>query len=425
MNGENATPPRSGPSVRREPATVAVAGRIVTPSGVIPHGLITIDGQEIRSVGPHPDRPRAPAPTGWVVPGFVDMHVHGGGGHSLTDGDADAARAAAAFHLGHGTTTMVASLVTAPLHVMARAAASCAPLVDDGVLAGVHLEGPYLSPRRCGAHNPAWLRSPSVPEAQTLLDAAAGTVRMVTLAPELPAALTLIEALVARSVVAAVGHTDANYRQTRAAIDAGASVATHLFNACRPVHHREPGPVPALLAAPGVTCELIVDGVHLHEAAVALAASVAGAHRVALVTDAIAAAGAADGRYQLAGRPVDVVGGVARLAPPEGAGEGNGDRAVAALVAGAAAGGTIAGSTLTMDTALRRSVRVGLSIPDAVRAAATNPAAALGLAGVGALVPGYRADLVVLDDDLMVRRVMRRGRWLRDVRQGAADDVPV
>jgi N-acetylglucosamine-6-phosphate deacetylase len=368
--------------------TVVVGGRVVTPDGVLTDGYVRVDGDRIVEVGTG-GRRRATA--AWLVPGFVDGHNHGGGGHTFTAGDPEAARRAAAFHLAHGTTTVLASLVTSPYELMSAATKAFAPLVAEGVLAGIHYEGPYLSHVRCGAQNPAHLREPSTVELSALLEVGGGTVRMVTVAPELPGALDVIRLLVARGVVAAIGHTDATHDQTLTAIAAGASVATHLFNGMRPVHHREPGPVLALLGASGVTCELVADGVHLHDGTLRFAASVSGAGRAALVTDAIAAAGMPDGGYELGGQTVVVADRVARLAGT----------------------GAIAGSTLTMDAAVRRAVHAGLSIVDVVRMASTTPASALGLTDVGALVPGRRADLVALDDDLRVVRVMRGGTWVR------------
>ncbi|MFY1696324.1 N-acetylglucosamine-6-phosphate deacetylase [Solwaraspora sp. WMMA2101] len=370
-------------------------GRVVTPDQVIEQGYLTIDGPTISDVGSTSDTATGSLSdtathTGWLVPGFVDPHNHGGGGHTFTTGDADAARQAAAFHLAHGTTTLLASLVSSPVELMHQAVRAYAPLVADGTLAGLHFEGPYLSVVRCGAQNPAYLRDPEPAELAGLLDLAAGTLRMVTLAPERAGALAAITRLVDAGVVAAIGHTDATYDQTRAAIDAGATAGTHVFNGMRPPHHREPGPVFALLGDDRVTCELIADGVHLHDGTLTFAASVAGPDRVALITDAMAAAGMPDGGYELGGQSVTVTDAVARLTRDS----------------------SIAGSTLTMDAALRRAVTAGIGIVNAVRMTATTPARLLGLAGsVGALAPGLRADLVELDDDLRVRRVMRAGVW--------------
>ncbi|PMR62900.1 N-acetylglucosamine-6-phosphate deacetylase [Verrucosispora sp. ts21] len=367
--------------------TVRVNGKVVTPTGVVRQGCVEVRGDRITAVAEYP----SVRDGHWVVPGFVDIHTHGGGGHTFTTGDADSARAAAAFHLGHGTTSLLASLVSAPFELMRSATSAFAPLVREGVLAGLHFEGPYLSAARCGAQNPQFLRDPSTDELTELIKLGDGAVRMVTLAPERAGALAAIELLTGHGVVAAVGHTDATYEQTRAAIAAGASVGTHVFNGMRPVHHREPGPVVALLSTPNVICELVADGVHLHDGTLTFATSTAGPERCALITDAMAAAGMPDGEYELGGQAVTVADGVARLA---------GD-------------GAIAGSTLTMDAALRHAVAAGIPVPDAVRMVSTTPALAIGLGDqVGALQPGLRADLVVLDNDLNVVRVMRGGTWV-------------
>ncbi|MEV1285933.1 N-acetylglucosamine-6-phosphate deacetylase [Micromonospora sp. NPDC049679] len=366
-----------------------VGGRVVTPRGVLDEGYVEFDGETITAVGEGAVPERVPDGH-WIVPGFVDIHTHGGGGHTFTTGDAESARGAAAFHLAHGTTTLLASLVSSPFALMRQATAAFAPLVRERIFAGIHFEGPYLSAARCGAQNPEHLRDPSVDELTTLIELGDGAVRMVTIAPERPGALTAIEFLTTHGVVAAVGHTDATYDQTLAAVTAGASVGTHVFNGMRPPHHREPGPVFALLGAAGVVCELVADGVHLHRGTIAFAASVTGPDRAALITDAMAAAGMGDGEYELGGQAVVVADGVARLARD----------------------GSIAGSTLTMDAALRQAISAGVSMVDACRMASTTPARAIGLGdSVGALVAGRRADLVHLDDELRVIRVMRGGTW--------------
>lgn len=371
-----------------------VYGRVVTPQAVV-DGYVRIDGDRITEIGSDPGE----AGDHLIVPGFVDIHCHGGGGHTFTTGDADAARAAAGFHLGHGTTTILASLVSSPYELMRAATAAFTPLVADGVLAGIHFEGPYLSEARCGAQNRDHLRDPSIAELTELTGS--GVVRMVTLAPERAGATAAIRLLAERGIVAAIGHTDASYEQTLAAVAAGASVATHLFNGMRPVHHRDPGPIVALLSAPGVVCELIADGTHLHDGALTFAARTAGAGRTALVTDAISATGMADGDYDLGDQRVVVSERVARLSTPDGS------------------LGAIAGSTLTMDAAYRRATGAGMSLVDAARMAATTPAAAIGLASrVGALAPGLRADLVELDAAGHVRRVMRAGSWVATAPHG-------
>ncbi len=363
-----------------------VAGRIVTPERILDPGEIELDGDRIAGV-----RPASSIHSGhFIVPGFVDIHVHGGGGYTFTTGDADEARGTAAFHLRHGTTTALASLVSSPSELMSDAVRAFAPLVAEGLLGGIHFEGPYLSQARCGAQNPRYLRDPSTAELTSLIEAGAGAVRMVTLAPERPGALAAIELLVNNGIVAAIGHTDATYEQTLAGIAAGATVGTHVFNGMRPPHHREPGPVIALLSSSTVVCEFVADGHHLHDGALAFATSVAGPTRTALVTDAISATGIDEGSYDLGGQAVVVSGGVARLAE----------------------GGSIAGSTLTMDAALRRVLSLGTSIVDGAQMASTTPARAIGRTDIGAIAAGMRADLVELSEDFQVVRVMRGGAWV-------------
>ncbi|HEY0697053.1 MAG TPA: N-acetylglucosamine-6-phosphate deacetylase [Micromonospora sp.] len=370
---------------------IRVSGRVVTPTGVVPQGCVEIDGERITAIAEYP----SVRDGHWILPGFVDIHTHGGGGHTFTTGDVESARAAATFHLAHGTTTLLASLVSSPFELMRQATEAYRPLVAERVLSGIHYEGPWLSAVRCGAQNPDHLRDPSLDEINTLLDLADGAVRMVTIAPERAGALDAIKLLTSRGVVAAIGHTDATWDQTRAGVEAGATVGTHVFNGMRPPHHREPGPVFALLASPDVICELVADGVHLHDGTLCFSAGVTGPDRAALITDAMAAAGMPDGDYELGGQAVVVADGVARIAGTDGT------------------PGAIAGSTLTMDAALRRAVGAGVALPDACRMVATTPARAIGLGDqVGALVAGLRADLVVLDDDLRVVRVMRGGAWV-------------
>src|SRR3954464_10844448 len=249
-----------------------------------------------------------------VVPGFVDTHLLGGGGASLSSAERGETATAVAFHRRHGTTTLVASLVTAGPEDLLRQVAALADDVRTGVLDGIHLEGPWLSTQRCGAHQPSLMRDPDPAEIDRVLEAGGGTIRMVTIAPERDGATAAIRQIVDAGVVAAIGHTEASYEQTRAAIDAGATVGTHLFNAMRPINTREPGPVVALLEDPRVTVELITDGVHVDPALYRHVARSVGVDRVSLVTDSMAAAGMSDGRYWLGPVRVEVVDGVARVA---------------------------------------------------------------------------------------------------------------
>jgi N-acetylglucosamine-6-phosphate deacetylase len=384
-------------------------GRVVTPGGVLSPGWIRVAGTLIDAVGSgHPgEQPAVDLRGQWVLPGFVDMHVHGGGGASFTEGTSDKARRAAHFHRAQGSTTMLASLVTAPVAELEARAAMLAGLADEGLIAGLHLEGPFLSPARRGAQDPRHMLAPDVAVFERLCAAARGHLRIITLAPELPGAIQVIEAATRAGVTVAVGHTDATADVTLAAVDSGATHATHLFNGMRPLHHREPGAVGALLDRDEVTCEVIADGVHLHDIAIRLAARAAGPGRLVLVSDAMAAAGMPDGRYQLGSMRVTVAGGVARLLEDPGQ-VGDPARSDAAAREGA-----IAGSTATLADVARHAIAVGLPVPDVAAAASTTPARMLGLADrTGALRPGLAADLVLCDDDFRPRAVMRQGQWL-------------
>ncbi|GAA3759518.1 N-acetylglucosamine-6-phosphate deacetylase [Spinactinospora alkalitolerans] len=369
--------------------------RLVTPDGVT-EGWLRTEGGRIAALGPG----RPPREAGdqtdlggrWVLPGTVDIHVHGGAGASFTDADPERARSVVEFNRSHGVTTVVGGLVSATPEDTLAQVTTLAELADAGELDGVYLEGPYIAASKCGAHDPALLRDPDPAEFDRLLKAGRGHIRMITIAPELPGAPELIRAAVAEGVVAAVGHTEATYDQARAAFDAGATVATHLFNAMRPLHHREPGPIAAALADDRVTVELINDGVHVHAAIAEMVFAQAGADRVALITDAMAATGLGDGEYTLGRLRVRVRDGNATVIET----------------------GAIASSTIVLPDAVRRAVRhVGVDLADAARSAAATPARALGLDGVGSLAEGNRADLVVLDDDLAVTAVMHRGDWVR------------
>jgi N-acetylglucosamine-6-phosphate deacetylase len=377
---------------------VLAGGRVVTPEGVLDPGWIQLNGSVIHAVGAGEVPDQAGVETAdlsgrWVLPGFVDMHVHGGGGFSFTEGTSTGARRAAEFHRSHGSTTIVASLVTAPVAELEARAAMLAGLATAGVIAGIHAEGPFLSAAYCGAQDPRHMIEPDVAVFERLLAAAAGHLKVMTIAPELAGATEIIKTAVRAGVIAAVGHTSASADVTLAAVDAGATHATHLFNGMRPLHHREPGPVGALLVRDEVTCEVIADGVHLSDTTIRLAARAAGTGRLVLITDAMAAAGMADGSYGLGSMRVTVAGGVARLA---------GDSP-----------GAIAGSTATMADVVRHAVAAGLSVPAAAAAASTTPARVLGLADrTGALRAGLDADLVVCDDDLGLCATMRRGDWV-------------
>lgn len=369
---------------------VLTGANVVLPTGTVKGGRLAVAGKRITSTPPA-DAQLIDVTGHWLVPGFVDIHNHGGGGASFS-GTAEQILTAVHTHRLHGTTTLVASTVTDEMDLLVRQAGLLSELAEQGDIAGIHFEGPFISPCRKGAHSEKLLRDPDPAEVRKLIDAARGKAKMVTLATELPGGIDSVRLLADHGVIAAIGHTDAGYEQTVEAIDAGATVATHLFNAMPALNHRAPGPIAALLEDERVTVELINDGVHLHPAALELAFHHAGAHRVAFITDAMDAAGTGDGRYMLGPLEVEVSEGVARLVE----------------------GGSIAGSTLTLDRAFQRAVTVDkLSVEDAVTALSANPARLLGLFDrVGSLEPGKDADLVLLDADFELKGVMRQGEWV-------------
>ncbi|MER7515142.1 N-acetylglucosamine-6-phosphate deacetylase [Streptomyces sp. NPDC126499] len=372
-------------------STVLAGARVVLPTGIVENGRVIVENGRIAG-STHEDAPAIDLTGHWLVPGFVDMHNHGGGGASFTSGTVEEILTGVHTHRLHGTTTVVASFVTGDMHFLAQRAGLLSELAEQGEIAGIHFEGPFISPCRKGAHDESLLRDPDPAEVRKLIDAARGQARMVTLATELPGGIDSVRLLAEHGVIAAIGHTDATYEQTRAAIDAGATVATHLYNAMPGLGHRAPGPIAALLEDERITVELINDGTHLHPAALELAFHHAGPERVAFITDAMDAAGFGDGRYMLGTLEVEVKDSVARLVD----------------------GGSIAGSTLTLDRAFKRAVTVDrLPVESVVQAISANPARLLGVYDrVGSLEPGKDADLVVLDADFELKGVMRKGTWV-------------
>jgi N-acetylglucosamine-6-phosphate deacetylase len=326
-----------------------------------------------------------------LAPGFIDIHCHGAGGAAFDLGAAQIDTALAVHHR-HGTTRVVLSLVTASQSNLEQRVAVIADVTEQNPLVlGAHLEGPFIDNEFRGAHDPTLLRAPDSESIDRLLAAGRGTIRQVTLAPELPGAPAAIRQFAEAGVAVAVGHSATDYETALAAFDAGASILTHAFNGMRGIHHRAPGPVAAATHSPHVILEVINDGVHVHPEVVRLA--FAGAPgRIALITDAMAATGAADGAYILGTLPVTVTDGVARLTE----------------------GGAIAGSTLTMDLALRRAVtEVGVSVEEAVSAMTSTPARAIGRShDLGALEVGFAADAVLLSEQFEVDAVFAGGRRL-------------
>jgi N-acetylglucosamine-6-phosphate deacetylase len=379
------------------------ADRAFTPFEEIADAVIVINGGKISAIGP---RGKVDAPRGvrelhaagkTMVPGFVDVHIHGAGGHDVMEGGREALEIIAATVATHGTTSLVATTVTASEKETSDSVAAIARFILNtsqyaarelsAEILGIHFEGPFISPARRGVHPAKWILSPSLEVFANLLREARGTAQILTLAPELPGALELISAARKAGLVVSLGHTDATYEQAEAAIAAGASHAAHVFNAMRPFSHRGTGVIGAVLTSPKVSAELIADGIHVDEAAMKMLVELKTPERVILVSDGISATGMPDGKYQLGMFEVKVSGGVARSSE-----------------------GKLAGSTLTLDQALRNMVALGVPLASALRMMTANPARQIGLqARKGVLAPGADADLVFLDEKLEVSGVMTRG----------------
>lgn len=387
-----------------------LSGKVLTPTGLVERGVIAVEGDTIRYAGPAEDLPEAyvswPEETGGpeagealLLPGFVDVHVHGGAGHDFMDASRQAMLDITRFHLSHGTTTMLATTMTAPRPAIEAVLNETDRFRAEGMpyarLGGVHLEGPFISPKWSGAQNPEHIVDPSVSWMEDWERRYPGLIRQVTLAPERDGATALIVWLRARGITAALGHTDATYEQVSAAADAGLNQAVHTFNAMTPLHHRKPGAAGAVMSDSRIGAEIIADGVHVHPAALSLLARLKGQDRLLLITDAMPAAGLADGAYRLGDLPVTVRDGIATLTDnPE----------------------ALAGSTLTMDRGFKYLVReVGLSLEDASRAASLNPARSIGQAhAIGSLEAGKKADIVMMNEDLNLTNVWIGGRRFAD-----------
>ncbi|MET0579438.1 MAG: N-acetylglucosamine-6-phosphate deacetylase, partial [Ilumatobacteraceae bacterium] len=373
---------------------------LVSDGTVSANSWVAVTGTRITGIGTgdgwrallEPDAPEPVDACGaYLTAGFIDIHCHGGGGASFADGP-DGIRTALAVHRATGTTRSVLSLVTASMDDLVDQLGVIADLTrDDPTILGSHLEGPFLDAGHKGAHDPEYLLAPHRSTVARLIDAGRGALRQVTLAPELPGGLDAVRQLTDAGVVAAVGHTDADFAVASSAFDAGAGILTHAFNAMNGLHHRAPGPVAAAIASDRAVLEIINDGVHVRPEVVRIAFAAAPG-RIALVTDAMAAAGSVDGDYRLGSLDVTVTDGVARLAD----------------------GGSIAGSTLTLDAALRQAVaEAGIALPDAIAAVTSTPARAIGRGhDLGSVAAGYAADLVLLDADLTVTAVWAAGERL-------------
>ena len=381
--------------------TLIHAARALTPSTEINNVGILIREDVIEAIGPRgglslPAGAREIRATGkTAIPGFVDVHIHGAGGHDVMEGSREAMAAVTKTVAGHGTTAFVATTVTASPEDTLRSVAGISKYITEqhqtndprAEVLGIHFEGPFISAVRRGVHPLEWVKLPSAELLEKFLQAAAGNAQILTIAPELTGAIPCIDAARKAGLVVALGHTDATYEQARAGIAHGARHAVHVYNAMRPFSHRDTGVIGAVLTSPEVTAELIADGVHVDEAAMKLLLQAKGASGVILVSDGISATGMPDGKYMLGTFEVTVSGGVCRNAE-----------------------GKLAGSTLTLDRALRNIVGLGASLPDAVRMLTLNPASLLGIQfKKGSLRVGADADILLLDEGLHVADVWARG----------------
>jgi len=381
--------------------TLLHAGRAFTPTSEIPDAGILIRDGVIETIGPRSSMSlpagakEVQARDGIAVPGFVDVHIHGAGGHDVMEGTPSAIAAVARTLARHGTTSFVATTVTASPDETCKSLEGIARYITgqhetDESLAevlGIHFEGPFLSSVRRGVHPTEWLRLPTADLLDRFLNAAAGNARILTIAPELLGAMPCIDAARKGGVIVGMGHTDATYEQARAAIAHGVHHAIHVYNAMRPFSHRDSGVIGAVLTSPEVTAELIADGVHVDETAMRLLLQAKGAAGVILISDGISATGMPDGTYTLGKFEVTVSGGVCRNSE-----------------------GKLAGSTLTLDRALRNIVALGTPLADAVRMLTVNPATLLGIEfKKGALRAGADADIVLLDEGLQITGVWARG----------------
>ena len=364
-----------------------LSGRLICPSGRESAGNVVIEEGIIRDIETATHDLECDLPV--IVPGFVDLHCHGGFGSSFASHDESECRRAIAYHRRRGTTRQLASLVSATQRDLIKSCELLGRLTERNEIEGIHLEGPFLSDSYRGSHRADFLTCPDIRLLEMLQQVSHGALRMVTIAPELSGSLDVIAWCRDQDIVAAVGHTSATADQTAAAITAGASVATHLYNAMRPIHHRDPGPVPVLLTSDSVICELIIDGVHAARPAVELALASAGSGRLAAVSDAIPAAGKKDGQYTFASTTVRVSEGRATMTCT----------------------GRLAGSMISLADSFRLVRSWAWPWSDAVEVHSATPAQVLNLK-IGVAVGRY-ADLLVVDaHSSEVRSVMRAGRWV-------------
>lgn len=385
---------------KKQACDLLIEGALTLEGKLVDPGAVLVEGGQVIWSGPRDEMPDVDVgqridTKGFIVPGFVDLHVHGGAGADAIDGDPDSLSTICCVHAAHGTTALCPTVLTGPSEAMLRALEMIRQHADAGQpvgggarVIGANLEGPFLNPRRAGAQPGEHLRDPDPALMEELLDAGGAALKIVTLAPELPGALDLVARLRERGVVVAMGHSEATYSQAIDGINAGIGLAAHTFNAMRPLHHREPGLVGATLESDQLVAEVIADGVHLSEVVLRLLWRLKGPERLCLVTDCTAALEAPPGGARLGSQPVTIHDGAVRL--PDG---------------------TLAGSSLSMDRAVGNLIRLcRASVSQASVAASSVPARVLGLERLGSLTANSEADLVLLDRQHRVTAVLVAGQ---------------
>lgn len=373
-----------------------VNARIAAESGWIENGAVRVERGRIvemlseGSAAAGAGAKRLDAEGMMLIPGMIDVHIHGANGYDIMDGTTESIQEVSKACVATGCTSFLATSVSSSLPdllAMIDNVKKTAGSEEGASIVGIHLEGPYLNVKRKGMQNEAFLRHPDLAEMATIFERAGSLLKMVTVAPELPGGMELVAFLSERDIVAANAHSDASYEEAKEAFRRGASHITHCFNGMRPIHHRDPGIVVAALEERQVSVQAIVDNVHLHPAIVCLLHRAKGAEGVVLITDALQAMGLGDGEYVFGGHNVQVRDGIARLSD-----------------------GTLASSTVTMNDALRNTARLGVPLLDAIAMASRTPADVLGLPHKGRIAPGAAADLVLLDDRYEVQWTVVGGR---------------
>ena len=387
--------------INKDKRIIIINGTIITPFYLVSGKAIIVEKGKIKEIVNKEELSTATL-TGaeviegkdkYIVSGYIDIHVHGGGGSDVMDGDYEAINQIAIAHSHFGTTSFLPTTMTMSKDKIIRSLRSICEAVKKGTagaeILGIHMEGPYINPEKKGAQKEDDIKKISIEEFLEFNQASGNLIRLVTIAPEMPGAIGLIKYLYKQGIIASVGHSNATYVQTQAGIQVGLSHVTHIFNAMRGLRHREPGVVGAALTSPELTVEVIADGIHIHPIVLKILTKIKEGEKVVLITDAMRAAGLKEGTYDLGGQEVIVAKGQARLKDE-----------------------TLAGSVLTMDKAVKNMVsKVGISLPKAIQMASFNPAKSIGIDNKkGSLEPGKDADIVILNKKLEVELTMVAGK---------------